>query len=181
MNFPVREADERMLEVFDHDSIRRIVRNRIRDGVPSVELQGHFCSCWFGHAARLPGVELIKDLLLPTPPPTWHRRNGSQMKMWATTIKAGLGPLYGPRVFGCARWGKVWVKASNELAQDRRAWSASIRGMVNWIGDTDSTRLRRVPPQVQVQSCVWLEEIFSSHLFNFLEQGGATFCYEEDV
>ncbi len=37
--WPVREADERMLEVFDNDSIRRILRVRRRDRVPSVELR----------------------------------------------------------------------------------------------------------------------------------------------
>ncbi len=42
--------------------------------------------------------------------------------MWATAIKAGLGPLSGPRVFAYARWGKGWVKVSSELAQERRAW-----------------------------------------------------------
>ncbi len=31
-----RVADERMLEVFDNDSIRRILRERRRDCVPSV-------------------------------------------------------------------------------------------------------------------------------------------------
>ncbi len=36
---PVRVADERMLEVFDNDSIRPILRVRRRDCVPSVELR----------------------------------------------------------------------------------------------------------------------------------------------
>ncbi len=35
-------------------------------------------------------------------------------------------PFTGPRVFGHARWRKDWVKVSSELAQGRRAWSASI-------------------------------------------------------
>ncbi len=60
---------------------------------------------------------------------------------WATTIKADLEPISGPRVFGHARWGQDWVKVSSELAQDRRAWSASVRdASVNAIGDADSTR-----------------------------------------
>ncbi len=64
--------------------------------------------------------ELIKDLLLPTPPRTWRRRTGGQLKTWATTIKAAdLEPISGPRVFGHARWRKDWVKVSSELAQDR--------------------------------------------------------------
>ncbi len=66
-----------MLEIFDNDSIRRILRLRRRDCVPSVELRRRMCLTskaallvqrrlrWFGHAARLPKGELIKDLLLP--------------------------------------------------------------------------------------------------------------------
>ncbi len=60
--------------------------------------------------------------------------------MWATTIKADLEYFSGPLVFGHARWRKDKVKASSELAQDRRAWSASIRDVVNSIDDAGSTR-----------------------------------------
>ncbi len=139
-----------MLEVFDNDGIRRILR---RDCVPSVELRRRLCLAsiptllvqrrlrWFGHAARRPEGELIKDLLLPTLPRTWRWRTGGQLKTWATTIKADLERLSGPRVFGHARWRKDWVKVSSELAQDRRAWSASVRDVVNAIGDAGSTHL----------------------------------------
>ncbi len=48
VTWPVREADERMLEVFDNDSIRRILHVRRRDCVPSVELRLR----WFGDALR---------------------------------------------------------------------------------------------------------------------------------
>ncbi len=131
--WPVRVADERMLEVFDNDSIRCILRVRRRDCVPSVELRRRLCLTsipallgqrrlrWFGHAARRPEGDLIKDLLLLTPPRTWRRRAGGQLKTWATTIKADLEPISGPRVFGHARWRQGWVKVSSELAQDRRA------------------------------------------------------------
>ncbi len=148
----VRVADERMLEVFDNDSIRRILRVRRRDCVLSVELRRRLSLTsipallvqkrlrWFGHTARRPEGELIKDLLLPTPPCTWRRRAGGQLKTWATTINSDLEPLSGPRVFGHARWRKDWVRASSELAQDRRAWSTSVRDVVNSIGDSGSTR-----------------------------------------
>ncbi len=81
-----------MLEVFDNDSIRRILRVRRRDCVPSVELCCRLCLTsilallvqkrlrWFGHAARRLEGELIKDLLLPTPPLTWRSRAGGQLK-----------------------------------------------------------------------------------------------------
>ncbi len=95
---------------------------------------------WFGHIARRPEGELIKDLLLPTPPRTWRRRAGGQLKTWATTIKADLELLSGPRVFGYERWREDWVKVSSELAQDYRAWGASIPNVVILIGDAGSTR-----------------------------------------
>ncbi len=110
----VRVADERMLEVFDSDSIRRILRVRRRDCIPLVELRRRPCPAsipalfvqrrlrWFGHAAKRPEDELIKDLLLPTPPRVWRRRTRGQLKTWATTIKSDLEPLSGPRVFGHA-------------------------------------------------------------------------------
>ncbi len=62
--------------------------------------------------------------------------------MWATTIKAdSLEPFSGPQIFGFyARWRKDWVKVSSELTQGRRAWSASVRDVVNSIGDAGSTR-----------------------------------------
>ncbi len=66
-------ADERMLEVFDNDSTHRILHIRRRDSVPSLELWRRICftsipalvvqrrlRC-FGHAARRPDGELIKD------------------------------------------------------------------------------------------------------------------------
>ncbi len=55
-----------MLEVFDYDSIRRIIRVRLRDCVPSVELRRRLCLTsipallvqrmlrWLIHAARRP-------------------------------------------------------------------------------------------------------------------------------
>ncbi len=91
------------------DSIRHILRVRRRDCVPSVGLHRRLCLTsipallvqtrlrWFGHAARRPESELIKEILLPTPPRTWRRRTGGQLKTWATTIKADLEPLSGSR------------------------------------------------------------------------------------
>ncbi len=80
---------------------------------------------WFGHAARRPEGEVINNLLLLTQHLTWCRRAGGQPKAWASTIKADLEQISGPRVFGHARWRNDWVKATSELTQDRRVWSAS--------------------------------------------------------
>ncbi len=131
--WPVRVAGKMMLEVFDNDSIHRILRVRRRDCVHYVELRRRLSLTsipallvqrrlrWFGHAARRPEGELIKDLLFPTPPRTWRRRAGGQLKTWAATIKTILEPISGPRIFGHALWRKDLIKVSGEIAQDRRA------------------------------------------------------------
>ncbi len=49
---------------------------------------------------KYPNGELVRHLLLPKPPRTWHNRTGGQLKTWATTIKAKLGHLSGQRVIG---------------------------------------------------------------------------------
>ncbi len=53
--WPVRVADGRMLEVFDNNSIRRILRVRRRDCVPSVELRRR----GFAVTARAKRVPLV--------------------------------------------------------------------------------------------------------------------------
>ncbi len=63
------------------------------------------------------------------------KRSGDQLNTWATTLKENLEPLSEPGVFGYARWRKDWAKVSSELAQDRGVWGASIRYVVNSIGD----------------------------------------------
>ncbi len=102
----------KMWPVFENDGFHRILHVRRRDCAPTVERRRHLSLTstlallvqrrlrWFGHVARRPEGELIKDLLLPTPPRTWRIRAGGQLKTWATTVKAE------PRIFGHARWRK---------------------------------------------------------------------------
>ncbi len=80
---PLRAVSLR-LRAFKKEQVEHLVQRRLR---------------WFSHAARRREGELIKDLLLPTPPRTWRRRAGDQLETWATTIKADLEPISGPRVF----------------------------------------------------------------------------------
>ncbi len=96
----VRVADERMLEVFANDSIRCILCVRCRNCVPSAELRCRLC------LTSIPALLMQRRRRwfgLPTPPRTWRRRTGDQLKAWATTLKVDLEPLYEPRVFGHAR------------------------------------------------------------------------------
>ncbi len=83
----VREANERILGIFDNGSIRRILHVRRGDCVPSVELRRNLCltsipalltQSRFGQAERHPDSELITNLLLSTPRRTWRRRTGGQ-------------------------------------------------------------------------------------------------------
>ncbi len=39
-----------------------------------------------------------------------------------------------------AQWREDWVKVPSELAQDRRAWSSSVRDVANSVGYAGSTR-----------------------------------------
>ncbi len=107
-----------MLEVFDNDSIRRILRRRRRDCAPSVVLRRLTCMpkllvqrglLWFGHATRRPEGELIKDLLLPLHR-TWRRRAGGQLNTWTQSLSGTA-----------LRTAEYQVKVFIELAQDRRA------------------------------------------------------------
>ncbi len=89
---------------------------------------------------KTPDGDLSMDLFLPTPPRAWRWRTRGQRKMWVPTVKAELEPLSGPQAIDYARCRKDWANAPRELAQDRRARSASIRNVVSSIDDTDLTR-----------------------------------------
>ncbi len=85
----LRVVDESMLEVFDNGSILHVMR---RDCATLMKLRRSLCLTsilalllqrrlrWFGHDARRPEGELIKDFLMPTWPRTWYRRTGGQLK-----------------------------------------------------------------------------------------------------
>ncbi len=62
----------------------------------------------------------------------------SKLSKGAFSRSTDIAPI---NVNGYTQWGKDSVKISSELARDRRDWGASVRDVVNSIGDTDSTRL----------------------------------------
>ncbi len=116
--WPVRVANERMLEVFDNDSICRILHMRCRDCVSSVEQRRRLCHTSTSALLMQRGLLFVwarrktsrrrTDQGFTSAHTTSHvaQANWSQLKTWATTIKADLAPLFGPRVFGYARWRK---------------------------------------------------------------------------
>ncbi len=99
--WPEREAGERMLEVFDNNSICRILRVKRRDCVPSVELRRR-----------------ISVMMQDVPTFAQNALHPPLLKAWAITINAVLEPLSGPRVFGHTRWRKDCMKVFKDLTQD---------------------------------------------------------------
>lgn len=148
----MRVADQRRLEVFDNDCLRRILRRRRSDHIPvsalrsacgmfslsSVMLQRRLR--WFGHVARKPQEEIASKTLHLTPDPTWRRRQGGQTKTWLETIKEDLTLISGPATYGLRSWNNSWLQHSVGLAQDRRAWAAAVRDVVNLREEASSFR-----------------------------------------
>ncbi len=73
-------------------------------------------------------MKLRRSLRLNCIPLVWVRIETS---LGTEGVGNHLKPLYGQRIFSCVRLRKSWVKVSSELAQDRQAWGASIRDVVN--------------------------------------------------
>ncbi len=96
--WPLRVEDQRRLEVFDNDCLRRIRGRRRRlDRVPCAVLrrQLHLRAVppvllqrrlrWFGHAARRLAGEIIREVINPEPPVHWCKKRGGQLKTWKTS------------------------------------------------------------------------------------------------
>ncbi len=145
----LRVEDRKGLEVFDNGCLGCIKRCNRHDRVPcavlriglqrptspTLPLQRRLR--WFGHAARRAPGEFMRELFNPDVPRTWHRPNGEQLKTWATTLKEDLVRLIRPAAVRIRRWNKEWASLAMDLAQDRHAWSAAVRGAVNAM-DADS-------------------------------------------
>ncbi len=85
---------------------------------------------WFGHAARRPAGEIIREVINPEPPVHWRKRRGGQLKTWMTTMKEDLARLSEPAVNGLRRWNQDWMTIGIAWAQDRGAWAAAVRDAV---------------------------------------------------
>ena len=148
----VTASDQRKLEVFDNDCLRRILRVRRIDHVPVITLRRtcHLISVpslllqrrlrWFGHVSRRPQDELLHRALHISPDVSWRRRPGGQLKTWSTTIKQDLSLMSGPQVHGLRTWNRCWLQLSVDLAQDRRAWAAAVRDIINGREEASSFR-----------------------------------------
>ena len=139
----LRTIEQKKIQIFDNDCLRRILRVRRSDCIPIATIQS-ICGLqstpsiilqrrlrWFGHVARRAPDDLLYTTLRTSPCETWHKRSGGQNKTWLTTIKQDLSLISGPTVYGLRTWNRNWLQLSINLAQDRRAWSATVRDAVN--------------------------------------------------
>ncbi len=115
--WPAWSTDERMLAVFDNESIRQILHVSHIDCVRTVEQRRRlYLACilaqldqrrlrWLGQAARHPKDELNRGLFLSTQPRTWHDHVGDKLKedleplswqnpRWGRSGRSCMGYLY---------------------------------------------------------------------------------------
>ncbi|MDY6930075.1 MAG: reverse transcriptase family protein [Pseudomonadota bacterium] len=150
--WPLRVADRNKIEVFDNDCLRRILHVRRIEHIPVSTLQRkcHLLSMpslmlqrrlrWFGHVARRSPGELLHEAVHLTPRETWRKRLGGQLKTWTTTIKQDLALITGPQVHGLRPWNRNWLQLSVDFAQNRSAWAAAVRDVVNGREEASSIR-----------------------------------------
>lgn len=147
--WPIRKADLRRVEVFDHYNLRRILHVRPLDFVANKEVRRR-CNLqaitdllrarrlrWFGHASRCDAGVFIHEAISPRPLPGWKKRVGGQLRTWLGTIKADAELISGPLIYGLSRWRRDWLLLTRDLASDRRAWAAAIRDV--HLHEADST------------------------------------------
>ncbi len=89
-NVDILPDHERMLMVFDNDSIGCVTSEELRRRLHLTSTPPELLQ------RRRSNSKLIRDLLLPTPYRTWCTRTGGQLKTRATSTKAGLELLSGP-------------------------------------------------------------------------------------
>ena len=150
--------------MFDNYCLRYILRSRRIDRVPTTTLRRHLNFCplphillqrrlrWFGHAARRPQGELIRDVFLPISLPNWRKHVGGQLKLWASTIKDDLAALSGPQVVGLRWQNRDWLAISCDLVQDRWTLATMVRDAVLAREEAGSTRPGLKPIQVCTMS-----------------------------
>jgi hypothetical protein len=138
--WPMRVADIRRMEVFDHWCLRNILKVRPQDRVTNEEIRRR-CSDipqltgfiqqrrlrWFGHILRRPSSDLTRIVLAPKPCPGWRCRRGGQLKTWLDTIKSDIECLGLQSVYGLRNWSQNWINICETMATNRRAWAGAIR------------------------------------------------------
>ncbi len=114
------------------DSSLRVTKSnakaRSRRALPPVLLQRRLR--WFGHAARRPAGEIIREVINLEPPVHWRKKRGGKLKTWMTRLKEDLARLKGPAVYGLRRWNHDWMTIGIAWAQDCGAWAAGVQDTV---------------------------------------------------
>ena len=136
----VRASDAHSLGVFERWCLRRILNISWQERVSNVELYRRcpglpdLCTYlqrrrlqWFGHILRKLPTDLCRVVINPTRPSGWKYRLGGQLKTWLSTIKSDVDCMGLAAVYGLRRWKNNWIELCEQLATDRRQWSAAIR------------------------------------------------------
>ncbi len=148
VTYHLRVADERALEIFDHDSISRIFHVRRRDCEPTITSP----SCRRSSFKQgFVGLVMLQDI---------RTVNWSRAYFCPHRLARGAGELETDWRRGQPRSRQTWspsmdceFSASHNWERigwglDRWAWSASLRDAVGSIGDASSTRLEWMLLQV---------------------------------
>jgi len=91
---------------------------------------------WVGHAYRRNSGILIREAISLSPLPGRRKRLGGELRTWLGTIKADAEVISGQHIDGVQRWKRDWLQLAQELANDRRAWTAAIRDLLNNEADS---------------------------------------------
>ncbi len=76
---------------------------------------------WFGHAARHPDGEIIREVISPKPVAPWRSKRGGQFKTWTATLEEVLARLSGPSVFGPRRCNRDRLDEGSPSLDSRRS------------------------------------------------------------
>ena len=129
--WPVRVADMRKMEVFDHWCLRILLKIRPLDQISNKEVRRRCRGIakldaiiqqrrlrWFGHVIRRPSTDIAKSVLSAKPSRSWRCRKGGQLKTWTDAIKADVESLSLRSVYGVRRWNQQWMNICEGLATD---------------------------------------------------------------
>lgn len=124
-----KEADIRMLEVFQARCLRRILQISLLDRVTNIRAR-ELCNNqpsitsrvtdmrlrWFGHVVRMPEGRLTRTALLSTAPESWRKPRGGQPKCWKHNVSKDIACLH-----------LTFEEAVHIASTNRKQWKAVIR------------------------------------------------------
>ena len=140
--WPLRAADIRKLEAFDHRCMRYITRTWWEQHVTNQAVRqrvlGHNASTltdviethqlrWLGHVLRMPPERLPQLALVTGPCSTWKKSRGGQPTTWRKNMKKLTEPLSSSNVIRLPGWRPkdkedVWLTTLKDMAMNKNQW-----------------------------------------------------------